>query len=186
MSKILGSLVLVLCLMAGCTAGSEPTRAEPIKDDHKSYYGPVIRKSASLPAGMIEAICPKDTFRRCFSDPGESWDDCGDVCPAGRRGRDSQLIWARRMGEHYVVYRKVNGFNVDVELLVLKSAQDGFREAWRIREAQYGIIKAPAGVDRKILAMIGHVFSDRNPCDANNGMANNSPECPSAHRWPYF
>src|SRR3569623_590695 len=104
--------------------------AEPLKEDLKSYYGPGMRMSTSLPPGMTEAICPYDTFRRCFSDPGESWDECGDVCGGRLRGHDSQLIWARRMGGQYVVYRNVNGFNIDVELLVLKPVQDGFKEVW--------------------------------------------------------
>jgi hypothetical protein len=185
MPKTLGFLMAVLCLVAGCTPGSGPIKREPIRDDHKSYYGPVIRKSVSLPIGMTEAICRQNTSRRCFSDPGESWNACGDMCGAGSTGPHSQLIWARRMGEQYVVYRNVNGFNIDVEFVVLKPAQDGFTEVWRIREAQYGVIKAPAGLDRKILAIVGHVFSDRNPCDADNGMANNSPECPATRRWPY-
>ena len=160
--------------------------AEPLKDDLKSYYGPVMRKSTSLPPGMTEAICPNDTFRRCFSNPGESWDNCGDVCGGRLRGHDSQLIWARRMGGQYVVYRNVNGFNIDVELLVLRPVQDGFKEVWRIRGAQYGIVRAPVAVDHKILMTIGHVFTDKNPCGADKGMANNSPECPVTHRWPYY
>ncbi|MDB5712020.1 MAG: hypothetical protein JWL96_4090 [Sphingomonas bacterium] len=181
MPKTLSALIVVLWLVTGCTP---PT--EPIKDDHKSYYGPVMRKGASLPMGMIEAICAQGTFRRCIADPGEDWDNCGDTCGVWLSGRDSQLIWARRVGEQYVVYQNVNGFNIDVEFVVLEPAQDGFREVWRIRTAQYGTVKAPAGVDPKILALVGHIFTDKNPCDADNGMANNSPECPATRRWPYY
>ena len=176
-------------VLAGAIIGAScfpnPSSPAPIKDDHKSYYGPIVRKRADLPIDIGRALCGSVALTRCLADPNQDWSDCGDMCPGRTTGPDSQLIWARRMGQDFVVYRNVNGFNISVEFVVLKTGVGGFRQAWTFRSEKYGIIQPAKNIDPRIWSVIRHVFTDRNPCNSKSGMANNSPDCAATHRWPY-
>jgi len=189
----LPAFLTALAILAGCHA--KPTSREMglgPPDNPKSYFGPVIRSRADVPDYIMTPLCTGVQTAPCFANPDEEWES-GDAIRDIREPRQ-QIIWLRRLGQNYVMYRRIGGYNSSVEFVVLSRNGSKYAVTWsaefmeydaKLRNIRSTQPSPPISLDPKITSLVKHVFTDKNPCDPGNGMAFNRPDCTTVNRWPY-
>jgi hypothetical protein len=189
-------ILLMVALAAALTACHAKPSARAMglgpPDDTKNYFGPIIRSRADVPDFVIQPLCAGISSTPCFADPGEKWESSDLIRDS--RAPTQQLVWLRRMGRNYVMYRLVGGFSSSAEFVILSPRGPRYAVGWSAELAQYDATRSginssqrppPPDLDHRIVNVIRHVFTDRNPCSPDDGMARNSSECPAVNKWPY-
>jgi hypothetical protein len=158
-------------LLTGCHAA--------VPDDHSHWYGPVVRKMNSLPPGLHDFLFDR-RGSACLADPGGEWgssDVTSGFKPTG------QLIWARRMGPHYVVYRIEGGSNIATHVDVVDATTS--KNVWETDDYLFAtgrMPRPPAGLDSRIVRVVGYIYSKSRSCSESEAPEGSlRGEC---RRWP--